>query len=151
MDLRTATDCGNSPRMALVAEVITAWASGDDALVQEWLAVDARWVLVGAQDPGDAASSADGDTAGSDSNGDTKNTSTNDSASDSPKGAIVPPPFDADHGEILTVLSHGRHAACDGYLVRGEERVDFCHVIRFAGATKTAKIREIRTYLLPAA
>ena len=148
MDLRTATDCGNSPRMALVAEVITAWASGDDALVQEWLAVDARWILVGAQDPGDATVALTGTLPAVTATA--TPTPTNDSASDSPKGAIVPPPFDADHGEILTVLSHGRHAACDGYLVRGEERVDFCHVIRFAGATKTAKIREIR-YLLPAA
>lgn len=135
MELRTATDCGNSPRMALVAEVITAWASAQDALVQEWLADDARWIMVGAQTAGEMSSRGDGDAVDG----------------DSPRGAIVPPPFEADRGEILTVLNHGRLAACDGYLVRGEDRVNFCHVIRFAGATKTAKIREIRTYLLPAA
>lgn len=135
MDLIAPSDCGNSPRMALVADIITAWASGDGALVHEWLADGACWVLVGAQGPREASGEVDGDAASGD-------------------GAlldIVPPPFEADHGEILTVLNHGRLAACDGYLVCDTERVDFCHVIRFAGASKTAKIREIRTYLQHAA
>lgn len=135
MDLIAPSDCGNSPRMALVADIITAWASGDDAKVHEWLADGACWVLVGAQGPGEASSQVDGDAA------DDRGT----------VGVIVPPPFEADRGEILTVLNHGRLAACDGYLVRGAERVDFCHVIRFAGAAKTATIREIRSYLQPAA
>lgn len=135
VDLTAPSDCGNSPRMALVADIITAWASGDDALVHEWLADDARWVLVGAQGPGEASSAVDGE------------------AADDVEAidVIVPPPFEAVHGEILTVLNHGRLAACDGYLARGAERVDFCHVIRFAGVSRTAKIREIRTYLQPAA
>ena len=38
MDLRTATDCGNSPRMALVAELISGLGIGGGAPVQEWLA-----------------------------------------------------------------------------------------------------------------
>lgn len=129
MDLRVPTDCGNSPRMALVAEIITAWASGDDALVHGWLSDDVLWSLVGARNPEDVSSSPDG--------------------GDAVTAVIVPPPFDADHGEILTVLNHGRLAACDGYLVRGRERVDFCHVIHFAGVAKTARIREVRTYLQP--
>lgn len=141
MDLSVPTDCGNSPRMALVADIVTAWAAGDDALVQEWLSDDARWILVGAQDPGEDASSS------ADANGAEKGAA----ADDGMIATIVPPPFEAGHGEILTVLNHGRLAACDGYLVGDTERVDFCHVIRFAGASKTAKIREIRTYLLPAA
>lgn len=108
-------DCGNSPRMMIVAELAAAWAAGEEAPVREWLREDAAWFLVGEDAP-----AADG---------------------------IVPPPIVAERGEVLTVLNHGRLAACDGYLVRGEERVDFCHVVRFAGATKTARIREIRTYL----
>lgn len=119
MEMTIPQDCGNSPRMALVAEIATAWARGEDDAVREWLREDARWELVGSDD-GAAAP------------------------------GIVPPPFDADAGEILTVLNHGRLAACDGYLLRGTQRVDFCHVLHFAGATKTARIREIRTYLQPA-
>lgn len=111
-------DCGNSPRMALVAEIVTAWAGQDDDVVRRWLREDAQWELVGGAD----GAAGEG---------------------------IVPPPFPADRGEILTVLNHGRLAACDGYLIRGQERVDFCHVLRFAGAAKTSPIREIRTYLQP--
>lgn len=129
--------------MALVADLITAWATGDEASVHEWLVEGARWVLVGAQRPGEAPGEADG-TADGTADG---KAADDDGAID----VIVPPPFEADRGEILTVLNHGRLAACDGYLLRGAERVDFCHVIRFAGASKTAKIREIRTYLQPAA
>ncbi|WP_345077481.1 hypothetical protein [Brachybacterium paraconglomeratum] len=115
MEMTIPEDCGNSPRMAIVADIVAAWAAGEEATVLGWLREDATWLLVGESDP---ASSG-----------------------------IVAPPFVAERGEILMVLNHGRLAACDGYLVRGEERVDFCHMIRFAGATKTAKIREIRTYL----
>lgn len=120
MQMSIPTDCGNSPRMAIVADLVTAWAAREDGTLRGWLREDATWVLVGAED-----AEAPGD--------------------------IVPPPLDAERGEILTVLNHGRLAACDGYLVRGTQRVDFCHVIRFAGASKTARIREIRTYLMPAA
>ena len=115
MEITIPEDCGNSPRMTIVAEIAAAWAAGEDASVRAWLTQDAQWTLVGADDP--------------------------------PAEGYVPPPMVADSGEILTVLNHGRLAACDGYLRRGSERVDFCHVIRFAGTTKTARIREIRTYL----
>ncbi|EMY35479.1 hypothetical protein D477_004162 [Arthrobacter crystallopoietes BAB-32] len=42
----------------------------------------------------------------------------------------------------------GKFASCDGYATRDAQRVDFCHVVRFAGAAKTARIAEIRTYLV---
>ena len=108
-------DCGNSPRMAIVPDIVAAWAAGEEATVREWLRDDAIWILVGEDGPA--------------------------------PGGVPPPPLAAERGEILMVLNHGRLAACEGYLVRGEERADFCHMIRFTGATKTARIREIRTYL----
>ncbi|MFC7457103.1 nuclear transport factor 2 family protein [Brachybacterium sp. GCM10030267] len=119
MEMTMPGDCGNSPRMAIVADVAAAWASGDHDAIREWLTDDARWVRVGADGP--------------------------DASHGGP--AIVPPPFEAERGEILTVVNHGRGAACDGYLIRGEDRADFCHVLRFAGAARTARIREVRTYL----
>ena len=130
MEMTIPEDCGNSPRMALVAEIVTAWAAQDVGTVREWLHEGARWVLVGT----DAAAEDGAEDGG---------------AGRSAQPPIVPPPFSAERGEILTVLNHGRLAACDGFVVRGDERVDFCHVLRFAGAAKTAKIREIRTYLQP--
>lgn len=50
MALILPTDCGNSPRMALVAELMAAWAAGEHAPVQEWLAEGSRWALVGTAD-----------------------------------------------------------------------------------------------------
>lgn len=118
MEMAIRDDCGNSPRMAIVVDLVSAWAADQEHVVREWLRKDVEWTLVG-----DATATT---------------------------GGYVPPPISTERGEILTVLSHGRVAACDGYLQQGGERVDFCHVIRFAGATKTAQIREIRTYLQPA-
>lgn len=94
-------DCGNSPRMAIVVDLVSAWAADQEHVVREWLRKDVEWTLVG-----DATATT---------------------------GGYVPPPISTERGEILTVLSHGRVAACDGYLQQGGERVDFCHVIRFAG------------------
>ncbi|MGO1389146.1 MULTISPECIES: hypothetical protein [Brachybacterium] len=135
MALILPTDCGNSPRMALVAELMAAWASGEHAPVQEWLAEGSRWTLVGTADQDDREARGGDQSA----------------ADETSRGgsAVVPAPFEAETGEILSVLNHGRLAACDGFLMRGEERVDFCHVIRFAGTGKTSRIREIRTYLQP--
>ena len=45
-------------------------------------------------------------------------------------------------------MTHGRLASCDGYLQNGPDRTPFSHAIRFAGATKSAKIAEIRTYMI---
>ncbi|APX32583.1 hypothetical protein BH708_07470 [Brachybacterium sp. P6-10-X1] len=115
MEMTISEDCGNSPRMAIVADVAVAWAAAEEETVRGWLREDVAWTLVG-----EPAPASDG---------------------------YVRPPLSPESGEILTVLNHGRLAACDGYLVRGRERVDFCHVIRFAGTSKTARIREIRTYL----
>ncbi|WP_157975656.1 hypothetical protein [Brachybacterium sp. YJGR34] len=121
MEMTVTADCGNSPRMRIVADLAAAWAAGEEEHVRPWLREDTRWILVGAADGQQPA-----------------------------PGGILPPPVPPEHGEILTVLSHGRLAACDGYLVSGQERVDFCHVLRFAGAARTAALREIRTYLQPA-
>lgn len=62
-------------------------------------------------------------------------------------GDIPWPPAEADSAELLSIVTHGRLAACDGYLVREGERTDFSHFLRFAGTTKTAKVAAIRTYL----
>ena len=60
--------------------------------------------------------------------------------------ATVRPPVDPETVEIASIITHGRLASCDGHLVTGGRRIDFSHYLRFAGAGKTAKIVEIRTY-----
>lgn len=48
---------------------------------------------------------------------------------------------------VRSVITHGREASIDGELVTaGGQRVSFCHVLRFPGAAKTARVTTIRTY-----
>lgn len=120
MEISLPTDCGNSPRVALVGEFAVSWAAGDSVAMDEWLADDARWMLVGA-------------------------------APHSGSNPAPQPPFEPHYVEILSAVTHGKFASCDGYLTRGDSRVDFCHMFRFSGAAKTARIVEIRTYLVASA
>lgn len=98
------------------------WASGDTQAVSQWLSAEAIWMLVG---------------------GDTRC---------GPAAAQeVCPPFPLRRVEITSIITHGRFASCDGYL-EGEARcIDFSHVIRFASASRTAKIAELRTYCITTA
>ncbi|QPZ39587.1 hypothetical protein [Paramicrobacterium chengjingii] len=112
------TDCGNSPRLIIVSEFSAAWALTDTDAVTERLAEGARWELVGGQ-------TGNGDEA----------------------TQIPWPTFEPELVEILSTVTHGRLAACDGYITNGESRIDFCHMVRFTGAAKSAKIAEIRTFL----
>ncbi len=56
---------------------------------------------------------------------------------------------DAERVELRSVITHGREAACEGTLLASGGAIDFCHVIRFAGAAKTARVVEVRTYIAP--
>lgn len=117
MDIVIPSDCGNSPRMAIVSQFSVDWAAGNPDAIEPLLAEDASWNLIGA---------------------------------DAHKGARVPsPPGKITAVEVVVAMSHGKVAACEGVLHNGDERISFCHIFRFAGATKTAKITEIRSYLIP--
>lgn len=123
MEIILPTDCGNSPRMILVEEFVVNWAAGYEAAMTAWLADDFSWTLVG------------GTTDGAGRHGDSG-------------GRPIPWPPRAPHRiEILSTITHGRLAACDGFVSDADGRVDFCHVLHFTGAAKTARISGIRTYL----
>ncbi len=119
MKLNLPSDCGNSPRITIVGDFLVAWAKGDTDALAEWLSDDASWAIVGAE----------------------THTGTGGLAKVVPR---VPP----EQLEVLSIVTHGRLASCDGYLVAGGKRVSFSHAIRFAGAAKLAKIAEIRSYLI---
>jgi hypothetical protein len=117
MEIRLPDDCGNSPRAAIVGDFAVKWAAGDSGALAEWLADDARWTLAGP-------------------------------APRSESSAPVPrPPFEPQYVEVLSAVPHGRLAACDGYMIGNGSRADFCHIFRFAGAARTARIIQIRTYI----
>ncbi|MGP5294040.1 hypothetical protein [Corynebacterium casei] len=47
MKIALPSDCGNSPRMALVADLAVAWAADDKDTLDQWLADDPSWSTFG--------------------------------------------------------------------------------------------------------
>lgn len=119
MKVTTPSDCGNVPRLLIVADIAQHWAAGDTEALELWLTEDAQWAVVGGE-----------------------------TVTGRTEAAQQRPPVDPQRLEIITVITHGRLASCDGVLDDGERTYAFSHVLRFAGTTKTAKVAEIRTYLI---
>lgn len=121
MDISLPTDCGNAPRIAIVSDFVADWARGDASDVSEQLAPDATWTLVGgAAFTGGEASSRTG------------------------------PGFAPDRLVVSSVITHGRLASADGVVEAGTSRTHFSFALRFASTSKTAKIRDVRAYLIAA-
>ena len=120
MEAILPTDCGNAPRMITVGDFVINWAKHDTDALAELLTEDASWTILGHGTHTGAAAATD-----------------------------TAPPIQPERVVVRTIVTHGRLASCDGYLEAGTTRLDFSHVFRFAGATKTAKITELRTYGLP--
>lgn len=118
MRIALPDDCGHAPRVMIVSEFVASWAAGNSDALAVWLAEDVRWEVMG-----------------------------KDAFHGLLAAAQVRPPVVAQYLEIRSAITHGRFAACDGYTTTGTARMDFCHMFRFTGAGKTAKIAEIRTYL----
>ena len=121
MDIKLPTDCGNAPRIGIVADFAVAWAKGDAPTVSSALAENASWTIVGGE------------------------TFTGPAAAEQ-----VSPPFLPERVELISIITHGRLASCDGYLEADGKRLNFSHAIRFASTSKTAKIAELRSYLIEA-
>ncbi|GAB3051230.1 nuclear transport factor 2 family protein [Sediminivirga luteola] len=119
MEIKLPTDCGNAPRVGIVGDFAVNWARGDTAAVSERLADDAAWTVVG----GETRIGPDA-------------------------AQEVGPPFSPERLEVVSVVTHGRLASCDGYLEAGGRRLDFSHAIRFTSTSKTAKIAELRSYCI---
>jgi len=117
MDISLPSDCGNAPRIAIVSDFVTNWAQGDAAAVQEQLAVEATWTIIG-----------EGEFSGHE------------------VAVRAAPRLEADRLELLSVITHGRFAACDGYLAAGETRMSFSHMFCFTSTGNTAKVRNVRSY-----
>lgn len=111
--------CGNAPRVGIIADFVTTWAKRDIEALAAWLADDARWTVAGRQ-------AAD-----------------HEHWTDAAALNDMP-----DRLEVTSIITHGRHASCDGFLDSGTRRTYFSHVFTFASASKAAAIREMRTYLV---
>lgn len=117
MEIQLPDGCGNAPRVGIVADFIVSWAKGDRDAVSEWLADGASLTLVGQEEGTHAAVER-----------------------------AMSLPFVPESVEVMSVITHGRLASCDGYVEADGRRVNFSHVFRFASTAKTAKIAELRSY-----
>jgi hypothetical protein len=117
MEITLPTDCGNAPRIGIVGDFAVNWAQANEEAIADWLSDDLNWTLAGADTPKNSTTAGD-----------------------------MNPPFKPERVEVLSIITHGRLASCDGYLEAGEKRLLFSHVFRFATTAKTAKIVELRSY-----
>ena len=114
-------DCGNAPRKEILRDFVGSLAERNSEHVTSLLADDIAWRIVGER------TLTDRDTV--------------------LKWVTALPKVDqVVFGSLLT---HGRGASADGvfHLADGTQSA-FCHVLRFAGAAKTAKIVGINTYAI---
>lgn len=117
--------CGNSPRMAITAELVVAWAEGDETTLTPWFADEVSHFVTGPSPARERHGAADI------------------LRSFRAPGAVT-------HLAVHGLLSHGKEAACDGTATLADGRlVDFAHHITFASAGKQAKVRAIRTFEIP--
>ncbi|AVZ38925.1 MULTISPECIES: nuclear transport factor 2 family protein [unclassified Dietzia] len=119
MEISLPTDCGNAPRMGIVGDFAVNWATGHTESVSEWLAEDMTWTLLGV-----------GIYRGPEAAGE------------------VGPAFTPERVNVVSVITHGRVASCDGHLEAGGRRLYFSHVLRFASTSRTARIAEVRSYCI---
>ncbi|HEY4534782.1 MAG TPA: hypothetical protein VIG71_02215 [Enteractinococcus sp.] len=114
--------CGNAPRKAIIRDFLVALYQRDTQQVLEHLRDDVEWHVVGTET-----------LQGSDA---------------------VQTWLDQQSGvkslSLTTVITHGTDCGADGTLeFRDGTALGFNHVLIFAGHSKTAKIKTIRSYLVP--
>ncbi|WP_159617451.1 hypothetical protein [Arthrobacter zhaoguopingii] len=113
--------CGNAPRQLIIRDVVLALAEVKEPHLRGLLDEKVRWGLPG-------AASIEG--------------LSQLTARLSGQGEVAAI-------ELTSILTHGREGSTDGVLTfRDGRRQAFCHVLRFASAVKTARVTEIRSYLI---
>ena len=117
MKLLLPSGCGNAPRIGIVADLARGWASGSPDLAA-WLADEVKWYVNGRS----IHSVGKG-------------------------GALVRGSGEIDQLSIRSIITHGREAACEGSISSADETSNFCHIFRFSGVGRAAKVVEIRTYI----
>lgn len=114
-------DCGNAPRKEILRDFVVALAKRDSEQIASLLADNIVWTLVG------------------------ERTLT---GRDAVRKWVTALP-EVDEVVFGSLLTHGRGASVDGVLrlVDGTQ-CGFCHVLRFTGAAKAAKILGVNSYVI---
>ena len=114
-------DCGNAPRKKTLRDLVVAVADRDATTIRGILANDIAWALVGERQLHGPDAVEEWIAAG-------------------------PTVAEITFGSLLT---HGAGASVNGVLSLDDgTTVEFCHVLQFTGAAKTAKLKEVTTYLV---
>lgn len=114
--------CGNAPRKAVVRDFAIALASKNVSEVTGLLKPDVEWTVNGGQ-------TLSGTTE---------------------VGEWIAAQADARELKINTVITHGTECGVDGALTLVDgTTVAFAHILRFTGGSKTARISEVRSYVVP--
>ena len=113
--------CGNAPRKAVVRDFLIAVYERRDNAVVEMLSDTLHWEIFG---------------------------STQLTSKQAVREWLAQQPSLIEL-KLHTVITHGTECAADGVIIAaaGDRKV-FNHVLRFSGHTKTAKIKEIRSYVI---
>lgn len=121
MQVEIPTTCGNAPRHQIITTVIAAMHDKNLDVLNQWFAEDIRWEIAGEQLL---------------------------QGTEVVQHRILRAP-ETSSLKFLSVLTHGSWASADGqYLPDGSTATHFSHVLRFASAGKSAKIKEIRSYYI---
>ena len=116
-------DCGNAPRKMVIRDFLVALYQQDEESVVAALREDVRWEVLGS--------------------------TVLEGLEDARDWLHRQPPVAELH--IATVLTHGTDCGADGWVVhRDGSTTNFSHILFFTGHTKTAKIKQLRSYLIPA-
>ena len=114
-------DCGNAPRKIVIRDFLIALYSGDLDQTLEMLTDDVRWEVVGSHVLAGKAETR----------------------------SWLMHAVSAQELKLHTVITHGTDCGADGVATYENSRTAcFNHVIVFSGHAKTAKISEIRSYLI---
>lgn len=113
--------CGNAPRKAVIRDFTIAVVAKEASGVTALLSADAHWTLNGARVL---------------------------HGPDEVRDWLLGEP-DATALKIHTLITHGTECGVDGEVTRTDGgTVAFSHVMRFTGGAPTARIKELRSYLV---
>lgn len=119
MRVHTEPNRGNAPRHEIVRRLAVALAVGDAKELENLLAPGIEWQILGETTVGEL-----------------------DAVIEYAKRTPTPAEL-----RVHSVITHGREACIDGEMLSGQgHRTNFCHILRFANAAKTAAITKVRTY-----
>lgn len=122
VEVLVETSCNNAPKKALLRDIMIAFINDDISFLLEWLADDVSWKIIGKR--------------------------TYESKRIVEKALRELKIDSIQTMKIENIITHGNVASLNGLLELKNETIHFCHVFRFNGFGKKAKINYITSYII---